>query len=73
MFVRERSGGEDIQTTAEKNYVHVLQAIENDEMEPWDVSPISPKGDQDCNPDKGRLTVEMASKALGLASRVQVS
>ena len=39
VFVRERSSGEDRQTTAEENYVHVLQAMQNDEMEPWDVSP----------------------------------
>ena len=75
VFVQERSAGEDRQTTAEENYVHVLQAMENDEMEPWDVSPtgyISPTGDQDGNPDRGRLTVETASKGLGLAGRVQV-
>ena len=48
VFVRERSGGEDTQTAAEENYVTVLQAMQNDEMERWDVSPtgdISPTGD----------------------------
>ena len=73
--VRERSGGEHRQATAEENYVHVLQAMENDEMEPWDVSPtgdISLIGDQDGNPDRGWLTVETASKGLGLVGRVQV-
>ena len=66
--------GEYSQTTAEENCIYVLQAMENDEIEPWDVSPtgdISPTGDQDGNPDRGRLTVE-ASKGLGLAGRVQV-
>ena len=75
VFVRERSGDEDRQTTAEENYVTVLQAMQNDEMEPWDVSPtgdISPTGDQDGNPDRGRLTVETASKGLGLAGKVHV-
>ena len=75
VFVRERSGDEDRQTMAEENFVHVLQAMQNDEMEPWDVSltgDISPTGNQDGNPDRGRLTVETASKGLGLAGRVQV-
>ena len=75
VFVRERSCGEDRQTTTEENYVTVLQAMRNDEMEPWDVSPtgdISPTRDQDGNPDRGRLTVETASNGLGLASKVHV-
>ena len=75
VFVRERRGDEDKQTTTEENYVTVLQAMQNDEMEPWDVSPtgdISPTGDQDGNPDRGRLTVETASKGLGLAGKVHV-
>ena len=33
---------------------------------------ISPTGDQDGNPDRGRLTVETASKGLGLAGKVHV-
>ena len=32
----------------------------------------SPTGDQDGNPDRGRLTVETASKGLGLAGKVHV-
>ena len=75
VFVRERSGDEDRQTTAEENYVAVLQAMQNDEMEPWDVSPtgdISPTRDYDGNPNRGRLTVETASKGLGLAGKVHV-
>ena len=75
VFVRERSGGEHRQAAAEESYVHVLQAMESDEMEPWDVSPtgdISPTGDEDGNPDRGRLTVETASKGLGPAGKVHV-
>ena len=34
MFVRAWSGGEDKQTIAQENYVTVLQAMRNDEMEP---------------------------------------
>ena len=76
VFVRERSDDEDMQRTAEENYVTVLQAMRDDEMEPWDVSPtgdISPTGDHDGNPERGTLTVEMASKGLGLAGKVQIS
>ena len=75
MFVQERTGGEGRQTTNEENNVTVLQAMRNDEMEPLDVSPIgdiSPAGHQDGNPDRGRLTVETASKGLWLAGKVQV-
>ena len=75
MFVRERSGGERRQAAAEESYVHVLHAMENDEMEPWDVSPtgdISPMGDQYGNPHRGRLTVKTASKGHGLAGKVHV-
>ena len=75
VFVRERSGGEHRQAAAEENYVHVLQAMESGDMEPLDVSPtgdISPTGNQDGNPDRGRLTVETASKGLGLAGKVHV-
>ena len=53
----------------------MLQAVQNDEMEPWDVSPtrdISPTGDHDSNDDRGRLTVETASKGLGVAGKVHV-
>uniref|UniRef100_A0A7S4FQ91 Uncharacterized protein n=1 Tax=Eutreptiella gymnastica TaxID=73025 RepID=A0A7S4FQ91_9EUGL len=44
--------------------------------QPLDMEDVWPKcsttGDQDGNPDRGRLTVETASKGLGLAGRVQV-
>ena len=75
MFVRERSGDEDRQTTAEENYVTVLQATQNHKMELWDVSPtgdLSPIGDQDGNPDSDRLTMTTASKGLGLTSKAHV-
>ena len=75
VFVWERNGGEHRQAAAEENYVHMLQAMESGDMEPWDVSPtgdISPTGNQDGNPDRGRLTVETASKGLGLAGKVHV-
>ena len=75
MFVRERSGDEDKQTTAEENYVNVLQATQNHKMEMWDVSPtgdISPIGDQDGNPDSDRLTMTTASKGLGLTGKAHV-
>ena len=75
VFVRERSDDEDRQSTAEENDVKVLQAMWDDEMEPWDVSltgDISPTGDQDGNLDMGTLTVETASRGLGLAGKVQV-
>ena len=48
VFIRERSDDQPRQTTAEENFVTVLQAMRDDEMEPWDVSPtgdISPTGD----------------------------
>ena len=60
---------------AEANYVTMLQAMHDDDMEQWDVSPtgdISPTGDQDGNPGRGRLTVETVRNGLGLASRVEV-
>ena len=75
VFVREPSGGENRQTTAEESYVHVLQIMQNDDMQPWDVSPTgdtSPTRNQDGNPDRGWLTVDTASKGLGLAGKVQV-
>ena len=49
--------------------------MQNDEMEPSDVSPtghISPTGDQDGNPDTGTLNVETASKGVGLAGKGHV-
>ena len=39
VFVREQSGGEHRQEAAQENYVHVLQAMQSGDMEPWDVSP----------------------------------
>ena len=75
VFVRERSGDEDRQTTAEESYVTVLHAMQNGDMEPWDVSPIgdiNPTGDQDGNPDRRRLIVETASQGFGLAGKVHV-
>ena len=56
VFVRERSDDEARQTTAEENFVTVLQAMRDEEMEPWDMSltgHISPTRDQDGNPDRG--------------------
>ena len=48
VFVRERSDDQDMLRTAEEHYVTVLQAMQDDEMEQWDVSPtgdLSPIGD----------------------------
>ena len=64
-----------MQRPAEANHIAVLQAMRNDEMEPWDMSPtgdISPTGDQDGNPERGKLTVETATNGLGRAGRVEV-
>ena len=75
VFVRERSNDEGMQRPAEANHIAVLQAMRNDEMEPWDMSPtgdISPTGDQDGNPERGKLTVETATNGPGRAGRVEV-
>ena len=74
MFVGERSDDGDMQRMAEENCVTVLQAMLDEEMEPWDVSltgDISPTVDQDGNPERGTLTVQTKSKGLGLAGKVQ--
>ena len=71
VFVRERSDDGGIQRTAEENYVTV-QAGRDDDGAMGCVPDRGHRPDrgQDGNPERGTLTVETASKGLGLAGKV---
>ena len=73
--VGQRAGTGPQQEEAEQNFTSVLQALRDDETEPWDVSPtgdVSPKGNKDGDQSRGQVSVETASKGLGVAGRVDI-
>ena len=73
--VGQRAGTGPQQEEAEQNFTSVLQALRDDETEPWDVSPtgdVSPKGNKDGDQSRGQVSVETASRGLGVAGRVDI-
>ena len=70
---RARTGPQ--QEEAEQKFTSVLRALRDDETEPWDVSPtgdVSPKGNKDGDQKQGQVSVETASRGLGVAGRVDI-
>ena len=73
--VGQRAGTGPQQEEAEQNFISMLQALRDDETEPWDVSPtgdVSPKGNKDGDQSRGQVSVETASRGLGVAGRVDI-
>ena len=71
----KRAGRGPQQEEAEQNFISVLRALRDDETEPWDVSPtgdVSPKGNRDGDQRQGQVSLETASRGLGVAGRVDI-
>ena len=76
VLVGQRAGTGPHQEEAEQNFTLVLQALRDEETEPWDLSPtgdVSPKGNKDGDQSRGQVSVETASRGLGVAGRVDIA